>query len=90
MATPANGCTRISSWSGPRNVSTALLYSFAQRNDTQVVDEPYYGHYLRVSGADHPDKEKVTAQMDCDGNRVTREVIRGPCDRPIIFFKSRA
>ena len=38
---------RICLWSGPRNVSTALMYSFAQRPDTRVVDEPLYGHYLR-------------------------------------------
>ena len=40
-------------WSGPRNVSTALMYSFAQRNDVRVVDEPLYGHYLKVTGAQH-------------------------------------
>ena len=45
---------RIHLWSGPRNVSTALMYSFAQRPDTRVVDEPLYAQYLRVSGALHP------------------------------------
>ena len=48
---------RICLWSGPRNVSTALMYAFAQRPDTAVVDEPLYAHYLRVSGADHPRQE---------------------------------
>ena len=38
---------RLNIWSGPRNISTALMYSFAQRSDTQVIDEPLYGHYLR-------------------------------------------
>ncbi len=57
-------------WSGPRNVSTALMYSFAQRDDVRVVDEPLYGHYLRVSGADHPGREEVLAAMDCDGDAV--------------------
>jgi hypothetical protein len=37
-------CLRLSVWSGPRNVSTALMYSFRQRSDTVVVDEPLYGH----------------------------------------------
>jgi len=37
---------RINCWSGPRNVSTALMYSFRQRTDTTVVDEPIYAHYL--------------------------------------------
>ena len=43
---------RINLWSGPRNVSTALMYSFAQRSDTAVVDEPLYGHYLRADGSE--------------------------------------
>lgn len=66
------------------------MYSFAQRADTRVVDEPLYGHYLRVSGADHPGREEVLASMDCDGERVVREVVLGPCDRPISFQKHMA
>jgi hypothetical protein len=63
-------------WSGPRNVSTALMYSFAQRADVRVVDEPLYGHYLRVSGAMHPGRDQVIAQMNCDGNAVIAELMR--------------
>ncbi len=81
---------RVNLWSGPRNVSTALMYSFAQRADTRVVDEPLYGHYLRVSGADHPAAAAVMAAVDCDGARVVREVILGPCDRPVLFCKQMA
>ncbi|MFQ5709749.1 MAG: HAD family hydrolase, partial [bacterium] len=84
------GCLRISLWSGPRNVSTALMYSFAQRRDTRVVDEPLYGHYLRVSDAQHPGKAEVMAVMDCDGERVVREVVLGPCDRAVLFMKNMA
>ncbi len=62
--------TPICLWSGPRNVSTALMYSFAQRDDMLVVDEPLYGHYLRVSGADHPGGADVMAAMNCDGDAV--------------------
>ncbi len=62
-------------WSGPRNVSTALMYSFAQRTDVRVVDEPLYGHYLRVSGADHPGRAEVLAAMNCDGDAVMREML---------------
>ena len=83
-------CMKLSVWSGPRNVSTALMYSFRQRPDTLVVDEPLYGHYLRVTGADHPGDEEVMASMDCCGERVIREVILGPCERPIHFFKNMA
>ncbi len=81
---------RINLWSGPRNVSTALMYSFAQRGDTRVVDEPLYAHYLRVSGADHPGRDDVLRSLDQDGARVVSEVILGPCDREVIFFKQMA
>lgn len=81
---------RICLWSGPRNVSTALLYSFAQRLDTRVVDEPLYAHYLHQSGVGHPGREEVLAAQDNDGERVVREVILGPCDREILFLKQMA
>lgn len=81
---------RINLWSGPRNVSTALMYSFAQRADTTVVDEPLYGHYLRVADAVHPGMDEVMAAMDCDGERVVRAVILGQCPTPVIFFKQMA
>jgi len=81
---------RLNVWSGPRNVSTALMYSFAQRSDTRVVDEPLYAYYLRVSGAQHPGREDVLASQEQDGEKVVREVILGPCDRPVVFFKQMA
>ena len=77
-------------WSGPRNVSTALMYSFRQRVDTVVVDEPLYGHYLKTTGAGHPGAREVMEVMDGDGERVVREVILGPCERRIHFFKNMA
>lgn len=81
---------RIQLWSGPRNVSTALMYSFAQRGDTRVVDEPLYAHYLRVTDADHPGKAEVLAAQEQDGERVVRELLLGPRDRPVVFFKQMA
>ena len=81
---------RICLWSGPRNVSTAIMYAFARRSDTRVVDEPLYGHYLRVSGAEHPGRDEVLAAMDCDGQRVIRDVVFGPCDRSVLFLKQMA
>ena len=62
-------------WSGPRNVSTALMYSFAQHPQVTVVDEPLYGHYLRVSGAEHPGRDEVIAAMNCNGDEVMRELL---------------
>ena len=78
-------------WSGPRNVSTALMYSFAERPDTRVVDEPLYGHYLRVSGADHPGRDEVMQSMNTDGNDVMQTLIYGA--RPsseVLFIKHMA
>ena len=60
----------ISLWSGPRNVSTALMYSFAQRPDMDVADEPLYAYYLSVTGADHPGKEEVIQAMEKDPARI--------------------
>ncbi|HEU5111395.1 MAG TPA: HAD family hydrolase, partial [Micromonosporaceae bacterium] len=54
---------RVAMWSGPRNVSTALLRSFGARADTLVVDEPLYAHYLAVTGLDHPGREEVMASQ---------------------------
>jgi hypothetical protein len=88
--TSVSDVVRICLWSGPRNVSTALMYAFAQRSDTRVIDEPLYAHYLRVSGADHPGRDDVLQALDQDGDRVAREVILGPCDRPILFMKQMA
>src|SRR5690349_1614401 len=66
------------------------MYSFAQRSDTRVVDEPLYAHYLRVSGAEHPGREVVLAAQETDGEKVVRDVILGESDRPVVFFKQMA
>ena len=66
------------------------MYSFAQRDDTRVVDEPLYGHYLRVSGADHPGREEILDAMETDGERVVHEVILGRCEAPVLFAKQMA
>lgn len=78
---------RINLWSGPRNISTALMYSFAQRNDTQVVDEPLYAHYLKTTGLNHPGKEEVMQSQDSDGSKVIDEIILGDCNKPVLFCK---
>ncbi len=79
-------------WSGTRNVSTALMYSFAQRADTQVVDEPLYGHYLRVSGAAHPGREEIMAAVNCDGDAVMRDLLStaNPPGTTVLFAKQMA
>lgn len=80
---------RICLWSGPRNISTALMYAFAQRSDTAVYDEPLYAHYLSTTPARayHPGAEEVIAAMETDGEKVVRELILGAHSTPIVFFK---
>ncbi len=54
---------RVAMWSGPRNVSTALLRSFGARADTLGVDEPLYAHYLSATRIDHPGREEIMASQ---------------------------
>ena len=64
-------------WSGPRNLSTAMMRSFESRSDTVVSDEPFYGCFLKATGADHPMRDEVISAMDCDWASVM-SALRGP------------
>ena len=79
---------RICLWSGPRNISTALMYSFAQRSDTKIVDEPLYAHYLDKTDADqyHPGSEEILGTMEKDGEKVIEKML-GPQSSPVVFYK---
>jgi hypothetical protein len=66
------------------------MYSFAQRADTTVVDEPLYAHYLRVTGREHPGREQVLESQDTDGEAVVRDIVLGPTPTPVVFFKMMA
>lgn len=81
---------RINMWSGPRNVSTAMMYSWAQRSDTTVVDEPLYAHYLAATGRRHPGDQDVLRAQETNGNTVIERVLLGAYDTPIVFFKQMA
>jgi hypothetical protein len=70
--------TRIAMWSGPRNISTAMMRAFENRPDTCVVDEPLYGHYLKETELEHPVAELVMQSQSCDWREVTAELL-GPC-----------
>lgn len=85
-----SGDIRLSVWSGPRNISTALMYAFRQRQDTEVFDEPLYGHYLAVTGRLHPGRDQILAAMDRDGRRVVADVLLGSGERPVRFYKNMA
>lgn len=77
----------IHSWSAPRSLSTSLMYSFAQRDDTEVLDEPLYANFLRVTGAERPYREELLSKMNSDGDKVVREVIFGPGRKKYRFCK---
>ena len=78
-------------WSGPRNLSTALMRSFGSRPDTFVSDEPFYGAYLKATGDPQPMAGKVMGSMDCDWHGVARSMT-GPCPTgaPVWYQKHMA
>ena len=79
---------RINAWCGPRNISTALMYSFAQRSDTRVYDEPLYGYYLNATPANtyHPSAKEVMADMELNGAEVVK-MMQGEHAKEVAFFK---
>lgn len=76
--------------SSPRNISTALMYSFAQRKDTNVLDEPYYGYYLSKSNADHPGKDEIIASMSNSVSGCLETIKRAEEVAEIVFVKNMA
>ena len=67
---------RIFMWSGPRNISTALLRSFSNRTDTSVYDEPFYAYYLHETGLDHPMRDKILNNYSYDESKVIKEILK--------------
>ncbi len=78
---------RIAMWSGPRNLSTAMMRSFGSRSDTFVSDEPFYGCFLKASGADHPMRDEVIAAMDCDWGSAMQSLRAPPPGRQPIWYQ---
>ena len=78
---------RIAMWSGPRNLSTAMMRSFGSRADTFVSDEPFYGCFLKQTGADHPMREEVIAAMDCDWTSVLSTLRGSPPDGSPVWYQ---
>ena len=79
---------RLAMWSGPRNISTAMMRAWENRGDCAVVDEPLYAHYLDHTGLDHPGREVVIAAGEVDWRRVAAR-LTGPVpeDKPIWYQK---
>ncbi|MEZ4981043.1 MAG: hypothetical protein R2769_05540 [Saprospiraceae bacterium] len=67
---------RINLWSSPRNISTAMMYSFGNRIDTSVVDEPLYAHYLsfQKTETEHPGKDEILLNLSSDYKEVIQKV----------------
>lgn len=80
---------RIAMWSGPRNISTAMMRAWENRPDCAVSDEPLYAAYLAATGLDHPAAEEVIAAGDTDWPRVATALTAGPAPagKPIWYQK---
>ena len=78
---------RIAMWSGPRNLSTAMMRSFGSRADTFVSDEPFYGCFLKTSGADHPMREEVIGAMDCNWQSVMTALRGDPPEGSPVWYQ---
>ncbi|KAM3240777.1 hypothetical protein ACQJBY_054048 [Aegilops geniculata] len=89
MASPPEGVEPavIHAWSAPRSLSTSLMYSFSERDDMDVLDEPLYANFLRVTGVDRPYRQELLSKMDPDGNKVVKEVIFGPGEKAYRYCK---
>ena len=79
---------RVAMWSGPRNISTALMRSFSARSDTAVVDEPFYAAYLAGTGSIHPMRDEVLASQPNDWRQVVKALLGPvPGGKPIYYQK---
>ena len=78
---------RIAMWSGPRNISTALMRSWGSRPDTVVVDEPLYAHYLKTTGREHPGREAVIAHHTSDLQAVVGRITGPMPEGASIFYQ---
>ncbi|HNS85397.1 MAG TPA: hypothetical protein PKH09_00760 [Parvularculaceae bacterium] len=78
--------TIVSMWSGPRNISTTMMRSFAARNDALAIDEPFYATYLAASGAEHPYRRETLDDYPNEFDGVI-DWIAGETEKPILFLK---
>lgn len=79
---------RIAMWSGPRNLSTAMMYSFGARSDFAVVDEPFYAAYLSLTGLDHPMRDEIIASQPTDPPDVIEALLGSiPAQNPHFYQK---
>lgn len=77
----------LACWSGPRNLSTAMMYAFAARGDCAVVDEPFYAAYLEATGLDHPMRAEVLASQETDPDKVISACLEPDGSQPLRYQK---
>ena len=82
-----SGSVRIAMWSGPRNISTAMMRAFENRADCAVIDEPFYAHYLKQTQSDHPAREAVIAAGETDWRRVVAALTGPVPDGRRVFYQ---
>lgn len=81
----------VNIWSGPRNVSTALMYAFRQRADTTVVDEPLYAAHLAANpDLHHPGRDEVLASQPTDPDEVVARLLADDWPTPVVVAKQMA
>ena len=68
----------IAMWSGPRNISTAMMRAWENRSDTVVVDEPFYAHFLDKTGIDHPMRDDIVAEGETDWMKIVSRLVEKP------------
>jgi hypothetical protein len=79
---------RIAMWSGPRNLSTAMMYAFGNRADFAVWDEPFYAPYLAKTGFDHPMAAEIVAAHEADPEKVAARCLETiPAQKPHFYMK---
>ena len=79
---------RIAMWSGPRNLSTAMMYAFAARSDCVVVDEPFYASYLSATGHVHPMQQDILDSQPCIAQNVVKQCLGTiPNNKPLFYLK---
>lgn len=74
-------------WSGPRNLSTAMMRSFGARRDCSVIDEPFFAPFLKVSGKDHPGRAETLSRHETDPNFVAQMCLAPSINTPYSFQK---
>jgi len=79
---------RIAMWSGPRNLSTAMMYAFGNRADFAIWDEPFYAPYLAATGIDHPMRTEILAAHETNPDKVAARCIGPvPGGKPHFYMK---